>query len=163
MSILWKTIKIWSRPSSASNLDWNLEIDNESRKKIKLYDNWDDFSSKLSTFHFYVATFQQRLHTDYLILLSQLIRYSRACIFYHYFLDRWLLLSRKLLKQEFQMVKLKSFLRKFYRRHHEFVDRYGITVSQMISEMFLMLWLQYPVLFTNMTYRIRLFTLFDIT
>ena len=38
------------------------------------------------------------------------------------------------------------------------VDRYGITVSQMISDMFLMSLLQYPSLFTNVTYRIRLFT-----
>ena len=43
-----------------------------------------------------------------------------------------------MLKQEFQMVKLKSSLRKFYGRYHELVDRYGITVSQMISDMFLM-------------------------
>ena len=35
------------------------------------------------------------------------------------------------------MVKLKSFFRKFYGRPHELVDRYGITVSQMISDMFL--------------------------
>ena len=43
----------------------------------------------------------------------------------------------KLLNQDFQMVELKSSLRKFYGRHHELVDRYGITVSQMISDMFL--------------------------
>ena len=31
------------------------------------------------------------------------------------------------------MVKLKSSLRKFYGRHHELVDRYRISVSQMIQ------------------------------
>ena len=74
--------------------------------------------------------------------ISQLIWYSRACISYHNFLDfldRGLLLTRKLLNQEFKMVKLKSSLRKFYGRHHELVDRYGITVSQMISDMFITL------------------------
>ena len=35
------------------------------------------------------------------------------------------------------MVKLKSSLRKFYGRHHGLVDRYGISVSQMIADMFL--------------------------
>ena len=50
------------------------------------------------------------------------------------------MLIRKLLNQEFQIVKLKSSLRKFYGRHHELVDRYGITVSQMISDMFLIIY-----------------------
>ena len=92
----------------------------------------------------------------YGVYISQLIRYSRACISYHDFLDRGLLLTRKLLNQEFQMVKLKSSLRKFYGRHHELVDRYGITVSQMISDMFITSFI-IPFPFMNVTYRIRLY------
>jgi hypothetical protein len=45
-------------------------------------------------------------------------------------------LVRKLLKQEFLLVKLKSSLRKCYGCHHDVVDRYGISVSQMITDMF---------------------------
>jgi hypothetical protein len=52
------------------------------------------------------------------------------------FLDRVLLLTRKLLSQGFILVKLKSSLRKFYGRHHDLVDRYGISVSQMTMDMF---------------------------
>ena len=74
-----------------------------------------------------------------------------------------MLLTRKLLIQEFLMVKFKSFFRKFYGRHHEWVDRYGITVSQMISDMFRMSLLQYPSLFTNVTYRIIRYTGFVVT
>ena len=50
----------------------------------------------------------------------------------------WLmvLLTRKLLNQGFLMVKLKSSLRKFYGRHHDLIDRYGISVSQMTTDMF---------------------------
>jgi hypothetical protein len=33
-------------------------------------------------------------------------------------------------------VKLKSSLRKFYGRHHDLVDRYGISVSQMTMNIF---------------------------
>jgi len=33
-------------------------------------------------------------------------------------------------------VKLKSSLRKFYGRQHDLVDRYGISVSQMTTDMF---------------------------
>jgi len=34
------------------------------------------------------------------------------------------------------MAKLKSSLRTFYGCHHDFVDRYGIYVSQMTMDMF---------------------------
>ena len=35
-----------------------------------------------------------------------------------------------------QLVKLKSSLRKFYGRHHNLVDRYGISVSQMTTDIY---------------------------
>jgi hypothetical protein len=72
----------------------------------------------------------------YGVYISQLIRYSRAYGSYQNFLDRGLLLTGKLLKEEFLLVKLKSSLRKIYGRHHDLVDRYGIYVSQMITDMF---------------------------
>jgi len=50
----------------------------------------------------------------YGVYISQLIRYSRACGFHQDFLDKGLLLTRKLLNQGFLLVKLKSSLRKFY-------------------------------------------------
>ena len=121
---------------SASYLDLHLEIDNEGRLKTKLYDKRDDFSFPIVNFPFLSSNIPAA--PAYGVYISQLIRYSRACISYHDFLDRGLLLTRKLLNQEFQMVKLKSSLRKFYGRHHELVDRYGITVSQMITDLFLM-------------------------
>jgi len=68
--------------------------------------------------------------------ISQLIRHSRACGPFQDFLDRGLLLKRKLLNQGFLLVNLKSSLRKFYGRHHDLVDRYGISVSQMTMDMF---------------------------
>ena len=48
------------------------------------------------------------------VYLSQLIQYSRAYGSYQDFLDRWLLLIRKLLNQGFLLVKLKSSLWRFY-------------------------------------------------
>ena len=53
----------------------------------------------------------------YGVYLSQLIRYSRACSSYHEFLDRVLLLTRKLLNQRFLLINLKSSHRKFCRKH----------------------------------------------
>jgi hypothetical protein len=63
------------------------------------------------------------------------IRYSRAWGSYQDFLDRRLLLTRKLLNQWFLLVKLKSSLGTFYRRHHDMVDCYGISLSQMTTDM----------------------------
>ena len=116
--------------NSASYLDLRLEIDNEGRLKTKFYDKRDDFRFLFSSSNIPAAP-------AYGVYIFQFIRYSRACIFYHYVFDRGVLITRKLLNQKFQMVKLRSSLRKIYGRHHELVDSYGITVSQMISDMFL--------------------------
>jgi hypothetical protein len=42
------------------------------------------------------------------------------------FIDRGLLLTSKLLHQGFLLAMMKSSRRKFYGRHHDLVDRYGI-------------------------------------
>jgi hypothetical protein len=47
------------------------------------------------------------IYPAYGIYISQLIRYSRTCGSYQDFLDRGLLLTRKLLTQGFLLVKLK--------------------------------------------------------
>jgi hypothetical protein len=44
-----------------------------------------------------------------------------------------LLLARK---QEFLVVKLKASLRKYYDRHHDLVNRYELSVSQMTTDIF---------------------------
>jgi hypothetical protein len=85
------------------------------------------FNFPLWTFYLFVAALQQHLH------ISQLIRYSIACGSYQDFLKRGLLLKRKLLNQGFLLVKLKSSLRKLYRRHH---DRHEISVSQITTDIF---------------------------
>jgi hypothetical protein len=57
---------------------------------------------------------------------------------HRHFSKKWpdkLLLTKKLLNQGFHFAKLKSSLRKFYGRHYDLVDRYGIVVSQMTTEM----------------------------
>ena len=100
---------------TSSFLYLHLEIDNECRLKTKLYDKRDDFSILIVNFPFLSSNIPAAPACG--VYISQLIRYSSAFISYHAFLDRGLLLTRKLLNQEFQMVKLKSSLRKFYGRH----------------------------------------------
>ena len=128
--------------------------------KTRLYYKRDDFSFPLVNFPFLCNNIPTWAPA-YGVYITQLIRYSRACICYHDFLDRVLLFTRNILNQEFQMVKLKSSLRKFYGYQHELVDHYGISlVSQMLSDTFLMLLLPTRSPLTNVTYRIRLITRF---
>ena len=58
-------------------------------------------------------------------------RYSRACDQYSDFLERAQLLTQKLLKQGYVAPRLKLSLQIFYCRHHDLVDRYEISISQM--------------------------------
>ena len=78
-----------------SHLDLHLEIDKEGWLITTLYDKRDDFN-------FLIA----------------------PCGSYQDFLDRGLLLARKLLNQGFRLAKLKPSLREFYGRHHDLVDIY---------------------------------------
>ena len=119
---------------STSYLNLHLEVDSEDRLRTNLYDKRDDFNYPIVNFPFICSNIP--VAPAYRVYISQMIRYSRACGTYQDFLDRALLLTRKLLNQGFLLVKLKSLLRKLYGRHHDLVDRYGISVSQITTDMF---------------------------
>jgi hypothetical protein len=51
-------------------------------------------------------------------------------------LNREFLLTKKLLNQGFLVVQTKLSLRKFYGRYHDLVNRYGVSVLQMTTDMF---------------------------
>ena len=110
---------------SASYLDLHLEIDSEGRLRTKLYDKRDDFNFPIVNFPFLCSNIPAA--PVYGVYISLLIQYSRAC---------GLLLTRKLINQGYLLVKLKSSFRKFYGRHHDLVDCYVISVSQMTADMF---------------------------
>ena len=100
----------------------------------KLYDKRDDFDFPIVNFPFLSSNIPAS--PAYGVYISQLIRYARACVKYSDFLERGQLLSQKLLSQGYVKPRLESSLRKFYGRHHELVDHYGISVSQMTIDMF---------------------------
>ena len=64
----------------------------------------------------------------YGVYLSQMIRYSIACGSYQDFLDRVLLLT------SVPFGKVEVISSKALGHHHDLVYRYGISVSQMITE-----------------------------
>ena len=109
------------RARPVSYLDLHFEIDSERRLRMKLYDKRDHFHFPIVNFQFIWSSIL--VASVYGVYISQLIRYSRACGSYMDFLDRGLLITRKLLNQGFLLVKLKSSLGKFYGCHHDLVER----------------------------------------
>ena len=118
---------------SASYIDLHLDINSKGRIRTKLYDKRDDFNFPFMNFPFICSKIPAA--PTYGVYISQLIRYPSACCFYDNFFNTGLLLTRKLLNQGFLLAKLKSSLRNFYGRHHDLINRYGIFVSQMTTDM----------------------------
>ena len=116
---------------SASCFDLYLNIDNEGRLRTNLYDKRGDFNFPIVNFPFMCSNIPAP--PAYGVYISQLKRDSRASGSYQDFLDRGLLLTRKLLNQWFLLVKQKLSFPQFYGRHQ---GRYGISVSQMTTDMF---------------------------
>ena len=100
----------------------------------KLYDKRDDFSFKIVNFPFICGNIPST--PAYGVFISQLIRYARACRNYADFLYRARTLTNRLLEQGYVATRLKSSLQKFYGRHHELVDRYGVSISTMKTDLF---------------------------
>ena len=94
--------------TSASYLDLHLEIHSDGRLRTKSYDKGVDFNFPIVNLPFICSNIPAA--PAYGVYISQLIRYSRACRSYQDLLDksRGLLLTWKLLKQGFLLVKLKS-------------------------------------------------------
>ena len=65
------------------------------------------------------------------------IRYARASTLYDDFLSRSCRLTSKLLRQGYERFKLISAFKKFYGRHKILVDRYKVSVTHIISDLFL--------------------------
>ena len=74
---------------------------------------------------------------SYGVYISQLIRYARASTLYDDFLSRSCRLTSKLLRQGYERFKLISAFKKFYGRHKIIVDRYKVSVTHIISDLFL--------------------------
>ena len=109
-------------------------MDSEGRLRTKLYDKRDDLNFSIVNFPFICSKISAAPAYD--VYISQLIQYSTVCGSYWDFLDRVLLVTRKLQNQGVLQVKLKSSLRKFYGSHHELVNLYGISVTQITTDMF---------------------------
>jgi hypothetical protein len=80
----------------------------EDRLRTKHYDKRAYFNCSIGNFRFICSNIPA-----YEVYISQLIRYSRDCGSYHDFLDRELLLTRKLLNQRAQWLSLSNHFKNF--------------------------------------------------
>ena len=117
---------------SVSYIDIHLEIHNGGRIKTKLYDKRDYFTFPIVNLRYVSSNIPAS--PAYGVFISQLIHYSRVCTQYNAFLDRDQLLTQKLLNHD--APRLNS-LQKLYGRHHNLVDRYEISISQMTMNLLL--------------------------
>ena len=119
----------------ASYLDLLLKYDNFHRLQVKLYDKRDDFNFDIVNFPFLCNNILQS--PAYGVFVSQLIRYARASSMYQDFIMRSQLLSSKLLKQGFTRNRLIATFKKFHGRHSVLVDRFKVSVTNIIIDLFL--------------------------
>ena len=119
----------------SSFLDLLLEIDKDSRLRVKIYDKRDDFNFDIVIFPFLCGNIPQS--PSYGVYISQLIRYARASTLYDDFLSRSCRLTSKLMEQGYERFKLISAFKKFFGRHKILFDRYKVSVTHIISDLFL--------------------------
>ena len=92
---------------STSCVDLHLEIDSEVRLRTKHYYKRDDFNFPIVNFPFICSNIPASPAYIYIYIYTQMIRYARACGSYQDFINRGLLLTRKLPNKGFLLVKLK--------------------------------------------------------
>ena len=118
--------------TSASYLDLLLSIESDGQLRTSLYDKRDDFNFHITNFPFLSSNIPSS--PAYGVFISQLIRYARACSSYECFILRAARLSSKLLRQGYDIERLKSSLRKFYGRYGDLIKHYEISLSQMLHD-----------------------------
>jgi hypothetical protein len=72
----------------------------------------------------------------YVVYVSQLNRYAKACFAYEDFSKRGRLLANKLMFQGYNESRLKSSFRKFYGRYNDLVCDYKLPLAHMLDDLF---------------------------
>ena len=112
-----------------------MKYDNFHRLQVKLYDKRDDFNFYIVNFPFSSSNIPQS--PAYGVFVSQLIRYARASSLYDDFITRSQLLTFKLLKEGFTRYRLIANSKKLYGRNNVLVDRFKVSVTNIIIDLFL--------------------------
>ena len=119
----------------ASYLDLDLSYNRDKRLQVKLYDKRDDFNFNIVDFPFLGGGVPQSPACG--VYVSQLVRYARASSAYSDFLVRSRLLTSGLLGQGYNRFKLITTFKKFYGRHSDLIGKFQLSVTHMVTGLFL--------------------------
>ena len=118
-----------------SYLDIMFYFDKDGVLCYKLYDKRDDFDFTIVNFPFICSNIPS--NPAYGVYISQLVKYSRVCMFYKDFRERHLELVRRLQAQGFTIPRLKRALKKFHKNYESVVRKYGKGVEEMSVDVYL--------------------------
>ena len=93
-----------------------------------------NFSFRIVNFPFICSNIPS-LHL-YEVFISQLKRYATGYRNYADLLYRTRILTLRLLKEGYVATRLKSSFQKFYGRHHELMDHYGVSICIIKTDLF---------------------------
>ena len=114
-------------------LTYYLKLTKMDVSEARFMINGMDFNCDIVNFPFLCGNVPQS--PSYGVYISQLIRYAHASTLYDDFLSRSCRLTSKL-RQGYERFKLISAFKKFYGRHKILVDRYKVSVTHIISDLF---------------------------
>ena len=117
--------------TEAAFLDLNLSIHNDI-VSTKIYDKRDDFNFDIVNLPFLDGDVPQR--PSYGVYISQLIRFARSSTHVADFNNRNKFLTANFLKQGHRYHKLRKALSKFYRRHFELIEKYHVSLKELMQQ-----------------------------
>ena len=119
--------------TTATFLDLEINVEN-NMFKTKLYDKRDAFNFEIVNFPNLSGNIPRK--TSYGVFISQLIRYSVACLNYTDFIGRCKSLVAKLEKQNYDYGELQKTFKKFARKYHESLQKYERSTNKIMETIF---------------------------
>ena len=117
-------------------LDLDMTINKKSNTiQTCIYDKRDDFNFTINNF----PNLSGNIHAprSHGIVISQLIRFCKACTKVDDFIERSKTMMTKLLNQHFLKFLLKKKISNFYDKYYHLIQKYDISKRQMIQLMFI--------------------------
>ena len=122
-----------TKDTEASFLDTNITI--KGKKFItSLYDKRDAFNCQIVNYPDLSGNIPKR--TSYGVYISQILRYSIACMDYSDFVKRSQMLSKKLIQQHYEKHRLKNTLRKTFVRYPNIPSKYDVNSDSIVCDLF---------------------------
>ena len=118
--------------TEASFLNNNIQVKN-GKFFARLYDKRDAFSFQIVNYPNLSGNIPKR--TSYGVYISQILRYYTSCMEYSDFIDRCIVLSEKLLDQNYEKTTLRYTLKKTLTCYPEITGKYSVSFDKMCCDL----------------------------